>query len=96
MPVFGRDEPSTGLFADDVLLAVNQSANGQPAFVSFGNGRHMGKFPQSARESIFIHETGKIPRTFSGVRRNCLGGINPPKTNSPNPWHEAASFTQRI
>src|ERR1035438_10141380 len=41
-------------------------------------------------ESIFIHETEKVRRPFPGVRRNCLGGTNPPKTNSPNPWHEAA------
>jgi hypothetical protein len=37
---FGRNEPAAGLFAHDVLLAINQSANGQTALVSFGYARH--------------------------------------------------------
>jgi hypothetical protein len=45
MLFFGRDEPAAGLFAHKVLLAVNQSTDGQPALVSFGHGRHVGNFP---------------------------------------------------
>jgi hypothetical protein len=42
---FRRDKPAVGLFPHDVLVAVNQSANGQTAFVSFGYRRHAGNFP---------------------------------------------------
>src|ERR1039457_6187448 len=45
MLFFGRDEPAAGLLTHEVLLAVNQSANGQTALVGFGHGRHVGNFP---------------------------------------------------
>jgi hypothetical protein len=45
MFLFGRNEPAAGLFADDVLLSVNQSPDGEPAFVRFGYRCHYGKFP---------------------------------------------------
>jgi hypothetical protein len=45
MRLFSRDEPAAGLFTHNVMVAVNQSSNGQPAFVGFGYGRHTGKFP---------------------------------------------------
>lgn len=51
MVFFGCDEPAPGLFAHDVLMAVNQSANGQPALVSFGYSRHMGNFPHPAQNA---------------------------------------------
>jgi hypothetical protein len=43
------------------MLTVNQSANGQAAFVSFGHSRHTGKFPQKTRASNAYRELpGKI------------------------------------
>ncbi len=45
MRFLGRDKPSAGLFADNAVLAIHQTPNGQPAFISFGNSRHTGIFP---------------------------------------------------
>jgi hypothetical protein len=55
------------------MLAVNQSANGQPAFVSFGYRRHTGKFPQkSARVKRLSGIAGNIHVQPSSVG---LGGF---------------------
>jgi hypothetical protein len=54
MGLFGRDEPAAGLFAHDVLMAVNQSANGQPALVGFGYSHHNGKVPTPGMECKIV------------------------------------------
>jgi hypothetical protein len=59
MRFFRGDEPAGGLFAHNVILTVNQSANGQPAFVSFGRSRHTGKFQQETRAESAYRELPK-------------------------------------
>jgi hypothetical protein len=46
MLFFRGDKPTARLFMNNIMAAVNQPANGQPAFVGFGYRRHRGKFPQ--------------------------------------------------
>ena len=45
------DEPTAGLFLDNVMPAINQTPDRQPAFIGFGHSRHTGKFPHLAHPS---------------------------------------------
>jgi hypothetical protein len=69
MGFFGRDKPPTRLFAHDGVLAINQSANGQPALVSFGDSRHYGKVPTPGMEGKIVFAVTDFPKPASAAWR---------------------------